>query len=123
MIIDALKLLDKIRIVLIRTTEPGNIGSAARAMKTMGLSQLVLVNPKVFPSAKATARASGADDLLINASVVHFIVTSTGGLSFGHGDECPFSGFALAIVESKGSCRKSTAACLAIWKYCGCLRF
>jgi len=63
-------LLDKVRVVLIRTTEPGNIGSAARAMKTMGLSQLVLVNPVEFPSAKATARASGADDLLANAQVV-----------------------------------------------------
>ena len=59
--------LDKIRVVLIRTTESGNIGSAARAMKTMGLSRLVLVDPQEFPSAKATARASGADDLLANA--------------------------------------------------------
>ncbi|MCW8964583.1 MAG: RNA methyltransferase [Gammaproteobacteria bacterium] len=67
---DVQKLLDKVRIVLIRTTETGNIGSAARAMKTMGLSQLVLVDPKEFPSAKATARASGADDLLANARVV-----------------------------------------------------
>jgi len=67
---DVQKLLDKVRIVLIRTTETGNIGSAARAMKTMGLSQLVLVDPKEFPSAKATARASGADDLLASARVV-----------------------------------------------------
>lgn len=62
--------LDKIRVVMIRTTETGNIGSAARAMKTMGLSNLVLVEPTEFPSAKATARASGADDLLANAAVV-----------------------------------------------------
>jgi tRNA (cytidine32/uridine32-2'-O)-methyltransferase len=65
-----LTLLDKIRVVLIRTTETGNIGSAARAMKTMGLSELFLVNPQEFPSAKATARASGADDLLASATVV-----------------------------------------------------
>lgn len=65
-----INLLDKIRVVLIRTTESGNIGSAARAMKTMGLSRLVLVDPQEFPSAKATARASGADDLLANAQVV-----------------------------------------------------
>lgn len=62
--------LRKIRVVMIRTTETGNIGSAARAMKTMGLSGLVLVDPAEFPSAKATARASGADDLLANARVV-----------------------------------------------------
>lgn len=62
--------LSGIRIVLIRPTEPGNIGSAARAMKTMGLHELVLVEPKEFPSARATARASGADDLLADARVV-----------------------------------------------------
>ncbi len=62
--------LGRIRIVLIRTTEAGNIGSAARAMKTMGLSRLVLVEPAEFPSAKATARASGADDVLVDAMIV-----------------------------------------------------
>lgn len=61
--------LDKIRIVLTETTHPGNIGAAARAMKTMGLSRLVLVSPKIYPSAEATARAAGADDLLANAVV------------------------------------------------------
>ena len=68
---DGNNLLGKLRVVLIRTSEPGNIGSAARAMKTMGLSNLVLVEPAEFPSAKATARASGADDLLASARVVN----------------------------------------------------
>jgi TrmH family RNA methyltransferase len=58
------------RIVLINTTHPGNIGAAARAMKVMGLRQLHLVTPKIYPHADATARASGADDLLQKA-VVH----------------------------------------------------
>jgi len=62
-------MLRNIRIVLIGTTHPGNIGAVARAMKNMCLEQLVLVNPKIFPSAEATARASGADDLLANALV------------------------------------------------------
>jgi TrmH family RNA methyltransferase len=62
--------LSSIRIVLINTTHPGNIGATARAMKVMGLRQLHLVAPKVFPSAEATAMASGADDLLQRA-VVH----------------------------------------------------
>ncbi len=62
-------MLSKIRIVLVNTTHPGNIGAAARAMKNMGLSQLYLVNPQKFPSADATARASGADDLLGNSVV------------------------------------------------------
>jgi len=58
-----------IRIVLINTTHPGNIGAAARAMKVMGLSSLHLVTPKIFPNADATAMASGADDLLQSARV------------------------------------------------------
>ena len=61
--------LERIRIVLINTTHPGNIGSAARAMKVMGLSQLHLVSPKIWPSADATALASGAADLLHTAAV------------------------------------------------------
>ena len=57
-------MLSSIRFVLVGTTHPGNIGAVARAMKNMGLSTLYLVTPKHYPSAEATARASGADDLL-----------------------------------------------------------
>lgn len=60
---------DSIRIVMVNTTEAGNIGAAARAMKNMALKNLYLVNPNNYPSAKATARASGADDVLANAIV------------------------------------------------------
>lgn len=59
-----------IRIVLVGTTHPGNIGAVARAMKNMGLSDLALVNPKYFPHDEATARASGAADILDKAMVV-----------------------------------------------------
>lgn len=62
-------MLDNIRIVLVNTSHPGNIGASARAMKTMGLDQLYLVQPQDYPSAEATARASGADDLLARALV------------------------------------------------------
>ncbi len=62
-------LLNDIKIVLVGTTHPGNIGATARVMKTMGLSSLVLVNPKIYPDAEATARASGADDILANAQL------------------------------------------------------
>lgn len=58
-----------IRFIMLNTSHSGNIGAAARAMKTMGLNQLVLVNPKDYPSAEATARASGADDLLHTAAI------------------------------------------------------
>jgi tRNA (cytidine32/uridine32-2'-O)-methyltransferase len=54
-------------IVLVNTSHPGNIGAAARAMKNMGLSELCLVDPQRYPSAEATARASGADDVLARA--------------------------------------------------------
>ena len=63
-------MLDAIKIVLVEPSHPGNIGAAARAMKNMGLSQLVLVNPEKFPHMEATVRASGADNLLKNAEVV-----------------------------------------------------
>lgn len=55
---------DRIRIVLVGTQHPGNIGSAARAMKTMGLQRLVLVAPERFPHADAVAMAAGAGDVL-----------------------------------------------------------
>jgi TrmH family RNA methyltransferase len=62
-------LLSNIRILLVGTTHPGNIGAAARAMKNMGLSDLGLVTPKIYPSPEANARAAGADDILEQAQV------------------------------------------------------
>lgn len=62
--------LANIRVVLIHTSHPGNIGSAARAMKTMGLSDLYLVSPKSFPDAQAVAMSSSATDVLDKAVVV-----------------------------------------------------
>lgn len=61
---------DDVRIVLVHTSHSGNIGAAARAMKTMGLSRLVLVCPNDFPSDEAYARSSGAQDVLDKALVV-----------------------------------------------------
>ncbi len=61
--------LERIRVVLSHTSHPGNIGAAARAMKTMGLARLLLVNPKRFPDEEAFVRAAGADDLLATARV------------------------------------------------------
>src|SRR5690606_12714783 len=64
------------------TTHPGNIGAAARAMKTMGLDDLVLVAPRDFPSEEATARASGAADLLERARVVESLPEALADCSF-----------------------------------------
>lgn len=60
---------DSLRIVLVGTQHPGNIGSAARAMKTMGLSRLMLVAPQRFPDREAYALAAGANDLLDVAEI------------------------------------------------------
>jgi tRNA (cytidine32/uridine32-2'-O)-methyltransferase len=60
-------LLEPIATVLMQTSHPGNIGSAARALKTMGLGQLRLVSPLRFPDPEANTLASGAEDILDNA--------------------------------------------------------
>jgi TrmH family RNA methyltransferase len=65
----AFQRLARLRVVLVRPSHPGNIGSAARAMKTMGLSQLWLVAPARFPDPEAAALASGAQDVLAAARV------------------------------------------------------
>jgi len=62
--------INNIRIVLVNTTHPGNIGAVARAMKTMGLANLTLVNPKLFPHPEADAMSSRAEDILQQAKVV-----------------------------------------------------
>jgi TrmH family RNA methyltransferase len=68
-----------IRIVLVETSHPGNIGAAARAMKNMGLRELVLVRPRLFPHEEATARASGADDVLCNTRVCATLAEALSG--------------------------------------------
>ncbi|MBP0049152.1 RNA methyltransferase [Marinobacterium sp. AK62] len=66
-------MLDNIRIIMINTFHPGNIGAAARALKNMGLSQLWLVDPREFPHEEADSRAAGAKDLLDSAVVVNSV--------------------------------------------------
>ena len=61
---------DSIRIILVATSHPGNIGSTARAMKTMGLHRLYLVSPKVFPDPRAHEMSAGAYDVLLEKVVV-----------------------------------------------------
>ena len=71
-----------IRIVLVATSHPGNIGAAARAMKNMALSELALVSPRQFPHPEAAARASGADDVLAGARVVGSLGEALAGCGF-----------------------------------------
>jgi len=63
-------MLENVRIVLVNTSHTGNIGSAARAMKTMGLSSLYLVSPVSLPDGKSSALAAGAGDVLAGATIV-----------------------------------------------------
>lgn len=69
---------ENIRFVLVGTQHPGNIGAVARAMKNMGVERLVLVRPREFPHSEATARASGADDVLAAAQVVDTLDAAIG---------------------------------------------
>ncbi|HUW25999.1 MAG TPA: RNA methyltransferase [Gallionella sp.] len=71
-----------IRVVLSHTTHPGNIGAAARAMKTMGLRHLYLINPRRFPDAQADAMAAGADDILREAVVCGSVDEALQGAAF-----------------------------------------
>ncbi|AYB49365.1 MAG: tRNA (cytosine(32)/uridine(32)-2'-O)-methyltransferase TrmJ [Candidatus Hamiltonella defensa (Ceratovacuna japonica)] len=70
------RILHNIRIVLVETSHPGNIGSVARAMKTMGLSDLYLVNPSKKPDAKTISLAAGAADLIERATLVDTLDTA-----------------------------------------------
>ncbi len=68
-----------VRVVLVETTHPGNIGAAARAMKNMGLCQLVLVSPRSFPHDKAIWRSASASDVVENARVVSSLAEAIEG--------------------------------------------
>jgi len=90
-----------IRIVLVNTSHPGNIGAAARAMKNMGLSELVLVEPALFPHADATARASGADDLLQRAKVCGSLAEAIDGCTLVFGASARLRSLPWPIVEPR----------------------
>jgi tRNA (cytidine32/uridine32-2'-O)-methyltransferase len=75
-------MLDNIRVVLIKTFHPGNIGSSARAMKTMGLKQLYLVNPLTYPDSEANKMAASAEDVLDSAVVVESLYDAVKDCSF-----------------------------------------
>lgn len=94
-------MLSNIRIVLVNTSHPGNIGSAARAMKTMGLNQLYLVQPKSFPSAKATELAAGADDILIKAQVCDTLAEALNGCSLAVASSARPRGIPLPTLDPR----------------------
>lgn len=75
-------LLSRIRVILCRPSHPGNIGAAARAMKTMGIGSLCLVQPKQFPDPEADARATGAVDILRHARITDTLADALSGTVF-----------------------------------------
>ena len=74
-------MFENIRVVMVHTSHPGNIGAAARAIKTMGLSRLVLVSPQQYPDQIAIWRAAGAADILEQAQVVETLAEAVEGCS------------------------------------------
>jgi TrmH family RNA methyltransferase len=71
-----------VRIVLVDPSHPGNIGSVARAMKNMALTDLVLVRPRSFPHTEANALAAGADDILAGARIVGSVAEAISDCGF-----------------------------------------
>ncbi|MSP87096.1 MAG: RNA methyltransferase [Methylotenera sp.] len=108
----ALALLHNFRVVLCQTSHPGNIGSAARAMKTMGLQHLYLVKPDRFPDAHATALSTGAADLLEQAIVTDTLAEALSGCAFAIGMSARKRGLSheLVNVRSAASAAISIAA-------------
>jgi tRNA (cytidine32/uridine32-2'-O)-methyltransferase len=90
-----------VRIVLVDTSHPGNIGATARAMKTMGLADLALVRPRYFPSDEATARAAGADDILEAAHVCDTLGEAIADCGWVVGASARLRTVALPIVDPR----------------------
>jgi tRNA/rRNA methyltransferase len=95
--------LDRIRIVLCATSHPGNIGGSARAMQTMGLSQLVLINPLRFPDPDAEAMAAGAGLILNSAHVVASLDEALAGASLAIGFSARPREFAGKVLSVRGA--------------------
>jgi tRNA (cytidine32/uridine32-2'-O)-methyltransferase len=101
---------DLLRFVLVRTSHPGNIGSAARAMRTMGFSRMELVAPSRFPHAEASALAAGADDVLGNAGVHAELVDSLAGCSLALGLSARRRGVNLPEISPREAASQALAA-------------
>ncbi|MGH8245463.1 MAG: RNA methyltransferase [Gammaproteobacteria bacterium] len=98
--------LDRVRIVLSQTSHAGNIGAAARAMKTMGLSRLYLVRPKNFPHPDAEAFAAGAIDVLERATVCASLDEALKGTVLSVASTARRRAFAQETVDCREACRR-----------------
>ena len=94
-------MLDSIRIVMLRTWHPGNIGSALRAMKTMGLTRLILVDPNQWPHADAKTMAAGAADMLDKVEVVSSLEEAIEGCNLVVGTSARSRSFPWPMLTSR----------------------
>ena len=100
----------RLRFVLVRTSHPGNIGSAARAIRTMGFERLELVTPARFPDREANALAAGADDVLANAGVHAELVDGLVGCNLVLGLSARRRGVTLAELNPREAAQQVLAA-------------
>jgi len=98
--------LSAVRIVLSHTSHPGNIGAAARAMKTMGLSRLYLVNPKHFPHPDALALATGAADMLDKAVVCESLDVALAGTVMAIAATARHRNLSHEVVSCRQACQR-----------------
>ena len=99
--------LSRIRVVLVRTTHPGNIGAAARAMYTMGITRLWLVAPSHFPHADATAMATGASAVLDGATVVATLPEALAGCALAIGLSARPRAFAGRVMPVRAAAQEA----------------
>lgn len=104
------ELNDRFRFVLVRTSHSGNIGSAARAMRTMGFDRLTLVAPHRFPDPEATALAAGADDVLGQAAIHDDLVAGLAGATFSLGLSARRRGVNLPELDPREGAAQAIAA-------------
>jgi tRNA/rRNA methyltransferase len=97
------------RVVLVRTSHPGNIGASARAMYTMGLARLVLVEPARFPHADAQALATGASAILEDAMVVATLAEALAGCALAIGLSARPRAFAGRVMSIREAAREAAA--------------
>lgn len=100
-------MLENIRIVLVETSHSGNIGSAARAMKTMGLAHLYLVAPKQRVDAQAIALAAGAEDVVNNAVQVNDFADAIAGCSLVIGTSARLRHVQTPLIEPRECAEKA----------------
>jgi tRNA (cytidine32/uridine32-2'-O)-methyltransferase len=102
-------MLENIRIVLVNTSHTGNIGSVARAMKTMGLQQLVLVDPVTKPDSQASALAAGATDVLHGAAIVDSLAEAIADCGLVIGTSARNRTLDWPLLEPRGAAAKLLA--------------